>query len=51
MEAFGKILSATVDLMKLEFTVYGFTFSWWQIFIWSACAAIVVWVLFTLWGD
>lgn len=50
MEQFGQVLAETVNLMQLEFTLYGFTFSWWQVFLWSTCAAIVLWVLFTLWG-
>ena len=50
METFGTILASTVDLMKVEFTVYGFNFSWWQVFIWTAFASLILWIIFSLWG-
>lgn len=45
MNDLAAILSAAVDLMRLPFTLYGFTFSFWDIMIWSAVAGIVVFLI------
>jgi len=35
------LLAITMDFFSFEFTIYGFTFSFWQVFVFSAVAAIV----------
>ena len=38
---FGALLSFTLQAFSVEFTIYGFTFSFWQVFLFSAVSAIV----------
>lgn len=33
------------ELMQVEITVYDFTFSWWDVFIWSMLAAVIGWLV------
>lgn len=42
---FGQLIKNTVDLFSIEFTIYGFTFSLWHVFLFDIAAAIVIWVL------
>lgn len=48
---FGSFISATVQLFSMEFTIYGFTFSFWEVFLFSIAAGIVAWILFKLFLD
>lgn len=41
METFGKVLSVTLELFKKEFTIWGFTFSWWEVFVFTLVAVIL----------
>lgn len=34
-----------VELFSIEFTIYGFTFSMWQVFLFDITAGIVVWII------
>lgn len=42
---FGLIIEKIVELLSIEFTIYGFTFSLWQVFLFDIAAGIVIWVL------
>lgn len=42
---FTSVISATLRLFKIEFTIYGFTFSLWQVFLFSIAVSIVIWIL------
>lgn len=42
MEAFLAYFSGILDLFKMPFTVYGFTFSFWDIFLFTTAAGIVL---------
>lgn len=42
MSDFGSILSAAYALMDMDFSIYGFTFSFWDVFLWSAIAGIII---------
>ena len=42
---FGVMISATVQLMQIEFTIWGITFTFWQALLFNLVAPIVVWVL------
>lgn len=42
---FGMLIEKTVELFSIEFTIYGFTFSLWQVFLFTIAADIVIWVL------
>ena len=39
------VLDAIVDIMKIEFTIWGFTLSFWGIMLWSMVALIVIWIV------
>ncbi len=40
MEDFAALLSWTLRIFDLQFTLYGFTFSLWEVFLFSAAAGI-----------
>lgn len=42
---FGAMIDATVRLFSVEFTIYGFTFSFWEVFLFSIAASITAWFL------
>lgn len=42
---FSAMIAATVELFSVEFTIYGFTFSFWEVFLFSIAASIVIWIL------
>ena len=50
MEFFAAVISGAVNIMKIDFSLYGFTFNFWQIFLWNIVAGIVLWIIFNLWG-
>lgn len=41
MEDFAALMTWTLRIFDLHFTLYGFTFSLWQVFAFSAVAGIV----------
>lgn len=41
----GLFFAKVVDLFSIEFTIYGFTFSMWQVFLFDIAVGIVVWVI------
>lgn len=41
----GAVFTAVVELFKIEFTLYGFTFSLWQVFLFDIAAGIVAWLI------
>ena len=42
---FGQVIGKVVEVFSIEFTIYGFTFSLWQVFLFDMAAGIVIWVL------
>ena len=46
MEALGAILAAIVNLFKTPITIYGFTFSFWNIFFWTWIGSLILWAIF-----
>lgn len=42
METMQALLSATLGVFQAPFTIWGFTFSWWDVFIWATIAGIVL---------
>ena len=40
MGMIGTLFVNVLDLFQLEFDLFGFTFSMWQVFIWTAVASI-----------
>lgn len=41
MAGFASMMSAAYNIMSTEFSLYGFTFSYWDVFIWSIIITIV----------
>lgn len=39
------LYSSILDLFQMEFTIYGFTFSLWQVFCFDIVVGIVAWGL------
>ena len=42
---FGQLIGKVVELFSIEFTIYGFTFSMWQVYLFDIAAGIVAWVI------
>lgn len=42
----GLVFQKVVELFQIEFTIYGFTFSMWQVFLFDFAAGIVAWILY-----
>lgn len=49
MEVFGQALLAGIRVMQIPFTLYGFTFNLWQIYFWTGFAAIILFIIFSIW--
>lgn len=45
MEIVGELFTTIVDLFKLEVTIFGFTFSWWEVFLFTSIAGILCWFI------
>lgn len=45
MSDFGAVLSAVLDLLRLPFTLWGFSFTWFEVFAFSIVVGIVGWIL------
>lgn len=45
MELIGSLFSHVLDLFQLEFSLFGFSFSMWQVFLWTAFSSIIVRVI------
>lgn len=41
----GLVFDKVVELFSIEFTIYGFTFSMWQVFLFDFAAGIVIWII------
>lgn len=41
----GALFAWVVELFSIEFTIYGFTFSLWQVFLFDIAIGIVAWFL------
>lgn len=42
ISVFGLLSSRTLDLLKIEVTLYGHTISLWQVFVWSVVASVLI---------
>ena len=51
MEDLAALMTICVDLMKIPFTIWGFTLSWWDILMWSLIAGIIVALLVVFFCD
>lgn len=41
----GTLFAGIFDLFKIEFTLYGFTFSLWQVFVFTIIVSLVGWLI------
>lgn len=41
MELFTAAVTSVIDLMRIDFTLFGYTFSLWQVFLFSIIAGAV----------
>ncbi len=49
---FGAMLNAAMTIMKTELTLWGYTFSMWQVFLFGMVASIIIWILWEVFaGD
>lgn len=39
----ARLFSAVLEAFQIEFTIYGFTFSLWQVFCFDIVAGLVAW--------
>lgn len=39
------VFEKVVELFQIEFTIYGFTFSMWQVYLFDFAAAIIIWII------
>lgn len=44
MENLRAIIEVTVNLLKFEFELFGYTLSWWNIMLWIMIASILIFV-------
>lgn len=42
MEAIQALFTSTLAVFQVELTLFGFTFSMWDVFIWTLIAGIVI---------
>lgn len=45
MSDIATLFSYVLQLFQIEFTLYGFTFSLWEVFIFSVVSSLVAWLL------
>lgn len=42
METFQALFTSTIELLKVEFTIFGFTLSMWDVFLWTGVAGLIL---------
>lgn len=45
MDDFAAMLASAANVMKFEMTLWGFTFSFWNICLWGMVASVVLYLL------
>ena len=51
MEYFTRLMSMIIDFMKRPFTVWGYTFSFWGVFMVIAILSLVFWFISEILND
>lgn len=49
MSDFNAVISASVQCLGIPFTIFGFTFSFWEVLITSLVLSFVVWLVSSFW--
>lgn len=42
MEIFRSLFAATLSVFQVDFTLYGYTFSMWDVFLWTTVAGLIL---------
>ncbi len=42
MEAIQALFASTLSVFQVEFSIFGFTLSMWDVFLWSAVAGLIL---------
>lgn len=45
------LFSGALSVMKIPITIYGFTFSFWTVLLWSLLAGIIIWFIGRVFSD
>ncbi len=45
MEIFGNILSSAFSLFRMDFTIFGFTFSFWEVFVFCFVVGLLTYII------
>jgi len=51
MEGLHSAITAAKDLMDMPLTLSGFTFSFWQVFLWTMVAGLLIWFIGRIFND
>lgn len=51
METLGSVFSSALGIFKTPMNIFGFTFSWWDVFIWSIVAGLLIWFIARIFDD
>jgi len=51
IEDFGLVISSAWDMMGMPITIYGFTFSWRNVMLWSLVAGILAYAVGRFFDD
>lgn len=51
MEELQALFTSTISILKVDFTLMDFTFSMWDVFLWSFVASILIWFVGGFFGD
>lgn len=46
MDEFGSMMETVLSLFQMEFTIFGFTFSLWQVFLFDIVAGIIGFLIY-----
>lgn len=51
MEDLRMTFEATLGVFKVPFTLWGYTFTFWEVFLWTAVAGLLLWFVGRLFDD
>ncbi|MCQ4807542.1 hypothetical protein NE626_12030 [Intestinimonas massiliensis] len=51
MEELAAVIALCVNILKMPFTIWGFTLNLWDILIWSLIAGIILWLIVRFFYD
>lgn len=51
MENIQKLFAITKNIMNTQLTIYGYSFSYWQVFLWVIVAGLIIWFIGRAFSD